>query len=363
MDGTNTPKHFWSARLNRRQLLKTFGLAGSLLALNGPHAIGTAWAGSEGNRGVDGTSGTVPRRMLGKTGVEVSALCFGGAHLGKIEGENEAIRVLHEAIDAGITFLDNAWEYHKGLSEERMGKGLQGRRQQVFLMTKVCGRTAKEAQSNLEDSLRRLRTDRIDLWQFHEIVYDNDPDWIFADDGAIHTGLKAVKEGKVRYLGFTGHKDPSIHLKMLDQPDLHKTGPWSAVLMPLNVMDVHYRSFQKQVLPKLNERGIAPLGMKSLGGNGSIVSKAGVPVEDALRYVLSLPIATLVSGIDSEKVLDQNLKIVRDFKPLSDAERKRIETASYALAGDGRFELFKSSKAFDGPVHRKQHGFEVDAAG
>ena len=153
-----------------------------------------------------------------------------------------------------------------------------GRRDKVFLMTKVCGRTATEVQSNLEDSLRRLKTDRIDLWQFHEIVYDNDPDWIFADDGAIHAGLAAVKSGKVRYLGFTGHKDPSIHLKMLGQPY-----PWSAVQMPLNVMDVHYRSFQKQVLPVLAERGIAPLAMKSLGGNGSIVSKAGVPVEDAIR--------------------------------------------------------------------------------
>jgi predicted aldo/keto reductase-like oxidoreductase len=223
-------------------------------------------------------------------------------------------------------------------------------------MTKVCGRTAKEAQSNLEDSLRRLNTDRIDLWQFHEIVYDNDPDWVFAADGAIHTGLKAVKEGKVRYLGFTGHKDPSIHLKMLAQPHA-----WSAVQMPLNVMDVHYRSFQKNVLPQLVERGIAPLAMKSLGGNGSIVSKAGVPVEDALRYVLSLPIATLVSGIDSEDVLAQNLRIVRDFQPLGDAERQTIEKRTLAVAGDGRYELFKSSKAFDGHVHRRQHGFDTQA--
>ncbi len=312
-------------------------------------------------------AGGVPTRPFGKTGELVSALALGGhsSTNPKKMSEPESLRLIQRAVDSGITFMDNCWDYHDGVAEERMGKALAqgGRRDHVFLMTKVCGRTAKDAEQHLADSLKRLQTDRIDLWMFHEIVYDNDPDWIFADDGAIHTGLKAVKEGKVRYLGFTGHKDPSIHLKMLDQPDLHKTGPWSAVLMPLNVMDAHYRSFQKQVLPKLNERGIAPLGMKSLGGNGSIVSKAGVPVEDALRYVLSLPIATLVSGIDSEKVLDQNLKIVRDFKPLSDAERKRIETASYALAGDGRFELFKSSKAFDGPVHRKQHGFEVDAAG
>lgn len=307
-------------------------------------------------------SGGIPLRPFGKTGEMVSALALGGhssTNLKKMT-EPESLRLIQRAVDSGITFMDNCWDYHDGGAEERMGKALAagGRRDKVFLMTKVCGRTAKDAEQHLADSLKRLQTDRIDLWMFHEIVYDNDPDWIFADDGAIHTGLKALKDGKVRYLGFTGHKDPSIHLKMLDKP-----GPWSAVLMPLNVMDVHYRSFQKQVLPKLNERGIAPLGMKSLGGNGSIVSQAGVSVEDALRYVLSLPIATLVSGIDSEKVLDQNLKIVREFKPLDDAERKRIEAASYALAGDGRFELFKSSKAFDGPVHRKQHGFAVDAAG
>ncbi len=256
--------------------------------------------------------------------------------------------------------MDNAWDYHDGLAEERMGKALAegGRRDKCFLMTKVCGRTAKEAQSNLEDSLRRLQTDHLDLWQFHEMVYDNDPDWVFAEDGAIQTGLKALKDGKVRYLGFTGHKDPSIHLKMLAKP-FH----WHSVQMPLNVMDVHFRSFQKQVLPVLLERGIGVLAMKSLGGNGSIVTQAGVPVEDALNYVLSLPMSTLVSGIDSEKVLDQNLKIVREFQPLSVEQRAKIEGKTLALAGDGRFELFKSSKAFDGPVHRKQHGFDTELTG
>jgi predicted aldo/keto reductase-like oxidoreductase len=271
--------------------------------------------------------------------------------------EAQSLRLIQRAVDEGITFMDNCWDYHKGVAEERMGKALAegGRREKTFLMTKVCGRTAKEAQSNLEDSLRRLKTDHLDLWQFHEMVYDNDPDWIFADDGGIHAGVKAVKEGKVRYLGFTGHKDPIIHLKMLDKPY-----EWAAVQMPLNVMDFHYRSFQKQVLPVLQKRGIGVLGMKSLGGNGSIVSKAGVPVEDALRYVFSLPVSTLISGIDSEKVLDQNLKIVRDFQPMTPAERQAIEQRVAALAGDGRFELFKSSKAFDGPIHRKQHGFSTD---
>lgn len=301
-------------------------------------------------------SGEVPLRPFGRTKEMVSLMALGGhasTNPRKLS-EAESIRLIQRAVDEGITFMDNCWDYHDGVAEERMGKALSagGRRDKVFLMTKVCGRTAKEAQSNLEDSLRRLQTDRLDLWQFHEIVYDNDPDWIFAADGAIHTGRKALEQGKVRYLGFTGHKDPSIHLKMLAQPQ-----EWSSVLMPLNVMDVHFRSFQKLVLPKLLERGIAPLGMKSLGGNGSIVAKAGVPVEDALGYVLSLPIATLVSGIDSEKVLDQNLKIVRNFKPRSEAELRAIEQRTLAQAGDGRFELFKTAKDFDGPVHRKQHGF------
>lgn len=306
-------------------------------------------------------SNEIPKRAFGRTNEMVSILALGGhasTNPQKLE-EEESLRLIRRAVDEGITFMDNCWDYHDGVAEERMGKALAdgGRRDKTFLMTKVCGRTAKEAASNLEDSLRRLKTDRIDLWQFHEIVYDNDPDWIFADDGAIHVVEKAVKSGKVRHIGFTGHKDPSIHLKMLSKPF-----DWAAVLMPLNVMDVHYHSFQKLVLPELNRRKIAPLGMKSLGGNGSIVAKAGVPVADAIRYVLSLPITSLVSGIDSEKVLDQNLAIVRNFKPMTDDERRAIEDRTRPLAGDGRYELFKSSKAFDGPVHRKQHGFETAEA-
>ena len=235
-----------------------------------------------------------------------------------------------------------------------MGKAISqgGRRDKVFLMTKCCGRTAKDAQSNLEDSLRRLQTDHLDLWQFHEINYDNDPEWVFAAGGAFEFALKAKEQGKIRFLGFTGHKHPEIHLKMLEMPY-----EWATVQMPLNVLDSHFRSFQHQVLPVLNQRGIAPIGMKSLGGMGNIVTQAGVPVEDALRYVFSLPIATLVSGIDSEKVLDQNLKIVREFQPMTRDEMTAVESKYKAVAGDGRFELFKSTQVFDGVAHRKQHGF------
>ncbi len=306
-------------------------------------------------------AGGIPTRTLGRTGEQVSLICLGGYSATNPHqmSEKESLALIRRAVDEGITFMDNCWDYHDGVAEERMGKALAegGRREKAFVMTKCCGRTAKDAQTCLDDSLRRLKTDHLDLWQFHEIVYDNDPDWIFADDGAIHTGLKALKDGKIRYLGFTGHKDPSIHLKMLGMPF-----DWATVQMPLNVMDVHYRSFQKGVLPELVRRNIGVLAMKSLGGSGKIVSEAGVPIEDALRYVLSMPISTLVSGIDSEKVLDQNLKILRSFKPLTDEERKTIEAKTLKVAGDGRYELFKSSKAFDGPVHRKQHGFDAGSA-
>jgi uncharacterized protein len=299
----------------------------------------------------------IPLRPLGRTGQSVTMICLGGYHSSVHPDENDSIRLIQRAVDEGITFLDNAWDYHNGKAEERMGKAIsQGnRREKVFLMTKCCGRTAKDAQTHLEDSLRRLRTDHLDLWQFHEIVYDNDPDWIFAAGGAIEYALKAKEEGKIRFLGFTGHKDPAIHLKMLGKPY-----PWATVQMPLNVMDSQFRSFQHQVLPVLNQRGIAPIAMKSLGGNGKIISESIVSIDEALRYVFSLPIATLVSGIDSEKVLDQNLKIVRDFKPMTADEMAAVENKVRPYAGDGRYELFKSSKVYDGPYHRKQHGFSTE---
>jgi predicted aldo/keto reductase-like oxidoreductase len=300
--------------------------------------------------------GGIPLRPLGKTGEMVSLIGLGGWSCSNpaVLDEAQSLKLIQRAVHEGITFLDNAWDYHNGLAEERMGKALEeGKlRDKVFLMTKCCGRSARDAQLGLEDSLRRLRTDCIDLWQYHEINYDNDPEWIFDEDGAIHTGLKALKEGKIRYLGFTSHKDPSIHLEMLAKPY-----PWSATQFPLNVMDASYRSFQKRVLPLMLEKGIGVIGMKSLGGNAQIITKAGVPVKDALSYVFSLPVSTLVSGIDSEQVLDQNLKIVREFQPMSEADRQAIEAKYHKVASDGRFELFKSATEFDGPVHRKQHGF------
>ncbi|HEY8461374.1 MAG TPA: aldo/keto reductase, partial [Blastocatellia bacterium] len=234
-------------------------------------------------------------RPFGRTGVEVTAIGFGGYHLGLIKDDNEAIRLLHESIDAGITFLDNAWEYHDGRSEDLMGRAIHDRRDKVFLMTKVCshGRDRHVAMQQLEDSLRRLKTDYLDLWQVHEVVYDNEPELHFAEGGVIEALEQAKREGKVRFVGFTGHKSPEIHLKMLTYDY-----PFDACQMPLNCFDATFRSFEQRVLPELERRGIAAIGMKSLGGEGAMVRAGVVTAEEALRYAMSLPIATLVSGIE-----------------------------------------------------------------
>jgi aryl-alcohol dehydrogenase-like predicted oxidoreductase len=296
----------------------------------------------------------VPRRPLGKTGVEVSILGIGGSTLGDARIESEAIRIVHEAVDAGITFMDNAWEYHDGRGEEWMGKALRGRRDQVFLMTKVCthGRDRAVAMRQLEDSLRRLQTDHIDLWQIHEVVYDNDPGNHFRPGGVIEALDQAKREGKVRFVGFTGHKDPAIHLAMLAYDY-----PFDACQLPLNCFDASFRSFEARVLPELAKRGIAAIGMKSLGGDGSPVKKGVVPAEDALRYALSLPVATVVSGIDSLAVLQQNAAVARGFTPMTAADMQALRERVAPLAADGRFELYKTSKQYDGPIGRAQHGF------
>lgn len=301
------------------------------------------------------SSRDIPRRALGRTGVEVSALALGGYHLGMVKSEREAVRIVHEALDAGLDFMDNAWEYHDGRSEELMGKALAGgRRERVFLMSKVCthGRDARAAMRQLEQSLRRLKTDRLDLWQIHEVVYDNDPELHFARGGAVEALERARREGKVRFVGFTGHKDPSIHLRMLSY-----NFPFDACQLPLNVFDATFRSFERLVLPELHRRGIAPLGMKSMCGEGTPVRRRAVTATEALRYAMSLPVASTVSGIDSLKVLRQNLRIARGFEPLTDEEMERLRRRCAPHAADGHFELYKTSKQFDGPPGRKQHNF------
>ncbi|QVL34157.1 aldo/keto reductase [Telmatocola sphagniphila] len=302
--------------------------------------------------------GTLPHRILGKTGVSVSLICLGGWHIGSLESL-EAIRLMHRAIDEGIDFFDNAWDYHMGGSETVMGDALamDGKRQKVFLMTKNCARDAVGTRQHLEDSLRRLKTDCIDLWQFHECNYDNDAEWLL-ERGALAEAIKAKKEGKVRFIGFTGHKSPDIHRSVLDiYPD------WDCTQFPINVCDHFYRSFEKKFLPVLRERNIGAIGMKSLGGGAGVrgaeftFNKICDPRE-ARRYALSQDIHSLVVGVDSEKILEQDLAIARDFKPMTEAEMNTLRQQVKAIAGDGRHELFKSTTLHDGPYHREQHGLE-----
>lgn len=303
-------------------------------------------------------SSGIPLRPLGRTGVDVTAICFGGYHLGLVEDDNEAIHLARQAIDAGITFLDNAWEYHDGRSEELMGRAIEGRRDEVFLMTKVCthGRDRRVAMRQLEDSLRRLRTDYLDLWQVHEVVYDNEPEMHFAKAGVIEALDQAKREGKVRFVGFTGHKSPALHLKMLSYDY-----PFDACQLPLNCFDASFRSFEQQVLPELQRRGVAAIGMKSLGGEGNMALAGAVTAEEALRYAMSLPVATIVSGMESLEVLRQNLSVARDFAPMSDDEMRRLRERCAALAGDGRFEHYKTTAKYEGPIGRQQHGFPSQA--
>jgi aryl-alcohol dehydrogenase-like predicted oxidoreductase len=284
----------------------------------------------------------------------VSALALGGYHLGLVGNQREAIRIVHAAIDAGITFIDNAWEYHDCTSEEIVGKAIVDRRDDVFLMTKVCthGRDKKVAMRQLTQSLRRLKTDRLDLWQVHECVYANDPQRHFASGGVIEALVEAKERGLVRYVGFTGHKDPAIHLDMLA-----RGFPFDSVQMPLNCFDGTFRSFEQHVLPEAHRQGMAVLGMKSMGGEGDAVRKRVVTAEEALRYAMSLPVTTTVSGIDSMRVLRQNVRIARGFTPMSADEMAALRDRVANFAADGRYELYKSTAKHEGEVGRKQHGF------
>jgi uncharacterized protein len=299
-------------------------------------------------------TGAIPQRPLGKTGAQVSILALGGSHLGDVRDAGEATRIVHEAIDQGVTFFDNAWEYHEGRSELLLGDALVGRRDQVFLMTKVCthGRGREVALQQLDESLRRLRTDHLDLWQVHECIYDDDPSRHFAPGGVIEALDVARRQGKTRFVGFTGHKDPSIHLDMLG-----RGYPFDTAQMPLNCFDGSFRSFERQVLPELAKQGIAAIGMKSLGGGGYAVRAGVVTAAEALRYALSLPVAAVVSGIDSIEVLRQNLAIARGFTPMTRGEMDALRARVAVAAADGRYELYKMTTHFDARVGREQHGF------
>jgi uncharacterized protein len=330
---------------NRRDFLKQAAAAAALATLADDVLAETSTASASG----------LPTRILGRTGERVSILCIGGWHLGSVKDDAESIRLMQTALDEGITFFDNAWDYHDGRSEELMGRALAegGRRDKVFLMTKNCERDYEGSMRCLEDSLRRLKTDDVDLWQFHEMVYDNDPDWVF-DKGGIKAAIDARKAGKVRFIGFTGHKDPRIHLKMLDKPF-----DWDTAQMPINVMDAHYRSFQNQVVPVCLEKKVGIIGMKGYGGGNGILAGAGLTAAEAYRYSLSLPVATQVVGLTTLDQLKQAVALARSFTPLSAAEKSTLLARVQDAAGDGRYELFKSTITFDGVHHRKQHGFAV----
>jgi aryl-alcohol dehydrogenase-like predicted oxidoreductase len=295
----------------------------------------------------------IPTRPFGVTGERVSILGLGGWHLGVPKTDHDAVRLAHTAIDAGVTFLDNAWDYNDGLSETRMGKAIVDRRRSVFLMTKVCthGRDGKVAMKQLEDSLRRLRTDYLDLWQIHEVVFDDEPERHFAKGGVVEALDKARRQGKVRYVGFTGHKDPALHLAMLA-----KDYRWDACQLPLNCFDATFRSFERIVLPELNRRGIAVIGMKALCGDARPIKARAVRAEDALGYALSLPVATVVSGIDSMTHLRKNLAVAQGFRPMTERQLQQMRRRMAAHCADGHFELYKISAAFDGVEARRVHG-------
>ncbi len=302
-------------------------------------------------------AGAIPQRPLGRTGAKISALGLGGHHLGDFKTVDEAIRLVHEAVDAGITFYDNCWEYWNGRAEDWLGRALRGRRDKVFLMTKVCthGRDAGLALKMLNESLRRLQTDHLDLWQVHGVSFDNDPELAYAKGGVLEALDQAKRQGKARFVGFTGHKDPAIHLDMI-----RRGYPFDTVQMPLNCLDATFRSFEKQVLPEVNRRGIAALGMKPMGGTAWAVKSGLVKAEEMLRYAMSLPVATTIAGMDSFDVLRQNLRVARGFKPMTAAEMQALRDRCAKAAGDGRYEPYKLSLKFDNPQARLPHGFPLD---
>jgi predicted aldo/keto reductase-like oxidoreductase len=299
------------------------------------------------------TKNGIPYRTLDRTGEKVSLVGLGGYHLGKQSDPNESIRIIRTGIDEGINFLDNCWDYNAGESEVRMGKALRdGYRQKAFLMTKVDGRDKSTAAAQLDESLRRLQTDRIDLLQFHEVIRETDPDRIFAEGGAIEAVFQAQKAGKIRYIGFTGHKSPDIHLKMLATASKHGF-TFDSVQMPLNVMDAHFNSFEQKVLPVLTKNDIGVLGMKSMGDHFILASKTVTPIE-CLHYPMNLPTSVVITGCDSLPILQQALQAARSFQPMDSSQVAALLAKTAKAAQAGQFELYKTSHHFDGTVANPQ---------
>jgi aryl-alcohol dehydrogenase-like predicted oxidoreductase len=293
------------------------------------------------------TQSQMPTRILGKTGERVSALGLGGSHIGKSDlTSREAVRIIRTALDRGLSFMDNSWDYNDGESEIRLGKALKdGYREKAFVMTKLDGRSYKEANRQLNQSLKRLGVEHIDLLQHHEIIRFDDVDRIFGDGGAMQAFQEARKAGKIRYIGFTGHKDPHVHLYMLEKAK-ERGFRFDTVQMPLNVMDAHFRSFEKQVLPVLVKDRIGVLGMKSMGDGVLLKSKVVTPME-CLQYAMSLPTSVVITGINSMEILEQAFTAVKTFRPLTRQQITALLAKTAQAAKDGEYELFKTTSHFD----------------
>ena len=329
--GRDQPPH----SVSRRRFVKLAGAAGAALAAFDIRS----W-------GVERNNSGMLYRPLGSTGQNVSAIGLGGFHMAKPLLESTSVRIVRSAVDRGMTFMDNCWDYHEGKSEERMGKALRdGYRDKVFLMTKIDSRSREGAARQIDDSLRRLQTDRLDLLQFHEVIRMSDPERIFVPGGALEAVMAAKKQGKLRYIGFTGHKDPAIPLHMLEVAEKHQFR-FDTVQMPLNVMDAHFHSFQHQVLPALVKQGIGVLGMKSMG-SGDILKSQAVTAIQCLHYALSLPTSVVINGIDSMERLDQAFEAARTFKPMTQDEVAALLAKTAQYASNGEYERFKTSETYD----------------
>ncbi len=327
--------------LTRRKFLSAMLTTSLLAGVAGPDL----WAAGDENG--------IPYRKLGRTGERVSLVGLGGWHIGVQPDEQESVKIIRTALDSGINFLDNCWDYNSGNSEIRMGKALRdGYRQKAFLMTKIDGQTKRAAAAQLDESLRRLQTDRIDLLQFHEIIRMADPERIFAPAGGMEAVLEAKKAGKVRYIGFTGHKNPAMHLHMLETAANHAFH-FDAVQMPLNAMDAHYESFGQRVLPVLVKNEIGVLGMKPMGAGLLLRSNTLTPVE-CLHYAMNLPTSVVITGCESVSNVQQALDAARSFKPLSSAEVAALLSRTQQAARDGQFEGYKTTNNFDGTAHNPQ---------
>jgi predicted aldo/keto reductase-like oxidoreductase len=325
--------HEYEFRLSRRELLA------AALAMTVVSGIPKDIFAGPGND-------KIPYRTLGRTGEKVSIIGLGGAHLGIQDSEQESIGIIRAGLDNGINFLDNSWDYSEGRSDTRMGKALQdGYRQKAFLMTKIDGRDRKTAEKQLNESLRRLKTDRIDLLQFHEVIRQSEPEIIFNPGGAFEAVMEAKKTGKVRYIGFTGHKSPEIHLKML-KAGFDRQFTFDAVQMPLNVMDAHYESFEKKVLPVLLKHNIGVLGMKPMGDK-YIIESGIVSPRECLQYTMSLPTSVVITGCDSMPILEQAISIARGFRPLTEQQMSSLLARTAQTAKDGHTELYKTGNNFD----------------